>query len=507
MRDRFGIKPLILAQTARGCIFSSEIQSVVEWTRACPDLTSITAFLLGWGGPSGSRTFFENVGIMRPGTVITFSSSSDPTTERFWRLSDFHRTEYSRTLARERFSELTDRVEAALRAAIERQLAADAPVGAYCSGGVDSSVLVAMASRLGHRLDIFHADVSGPFSERHQAERLAEHLGLLLRSVAVKDHHFLDMLPEVIYASGHPSWYHSNSVAFLMVSRLAREHGMKGMLSGEGADECYMGYDSLVPDVWAALRAMPVRVLRQLRACFRMNVPTESAEPLSGEGVSRLLLRRRLWDNRRRFPAPNQLALVARMLSGFEEESDMAELNLNTVPRDVAICLEKMCYHMRTLLNRNDSLGMAASIEARFPYLDLAVVTDAINLPYRAKVRWPVRVLDLDRPFVQGKAVLRNLARRYLPVELSRQKKWGFRTGTFGRMTAAPALFHGGYLCDLYRLGTRQVDLLTHQADQQLFLRMLHLEVWGRAVVNRECLDAVRDVLRTHVRIHPLGGT
>jgi len=103
-----------------------------------------------------------------------------------------------------------------------------------------------MASKIHNNLAIFHANVVGPSSEYQAARLLAKHLKLDLKSVDVYDDHFIDTIPDVMEHYEHPFCYHPNSIPFLKVSRLIRENGVKAILSGEGSDECYLGYDFLV---------------------------------------------------------------------------------------------------------------------------------------------------------------------------------------------------------------------------------------------------------------------
>ena len=133
-------------------------------------------------------------------------------------------------------------MEQLLYESVERQLFADSPVGAFCSGGVDSSVILAMAAKMHNNFAIFHANVVGPWSEVHAAKRLSKHLGLDLHVLDVEDSEFLTTLPDVMNQYEHPYTYHPNCAPFMLVSRLVRSHGVKGMLSGEGSDELFLGY-------------------------------------------------------------------------------------------------------------------------------------------------------------------------------------------------------------------------------------------------------------------------
>ena len=142
--------------------------------------------------------------------------------------------------------------------------------------------------------------------------------------------------------------------------------------------------------------------------------------------------------------------------------------------------MEWLGYHLRTLLHRNDALGMAASVEARFPYLDHELVKASVNLPYEYKIRPSMSALDRGHPFLRDKWIVRKIADRYLPRALSQRKKIGFPVSTYERMQCSPSFFKGGFVADLYRLGERSLGHLLDVSDRNFRIRLLMLEVWGR---------------------------
>ena len=141
-----------------------------------------------------------------------------------------------------------------LSASVKSQLVADAPVGALCSGGIDSSIILAIAAaRTIITCAIFHANVTGPLSEFKAAERLAKHLRLDIKSVEARHGDLIDGFRNHAHY-GQPFYPCPHSVPFLMVSHLIHEHKVKAVLSGEGADECFFGYQPLRP-AWRCSRA------------------------------------------------------------------------------------------------------------------------------------------------------------------------------------------------------------------------------------------------------------
>jgi asparagine synthase (glutamine-hydrolysing) len=384
---------------------------------------------------------------------------------------------------------IVDEVEERLVKSVEMQLLADAPVGVLCSGGVDSSVITAIAARLHKDLAIFHADVVGPISERAAAVALAKHLGLDLKAVPVADADSLETMPEVMLHYGHPFIYHPNSVPFLMVSKLVRSNGVKGILSGEGSDESYIGYPWLIFDLRKFLRRWPRTVTgetyRLLRAAMSRVLRRAGRHPLE----ERQSLAR---------------GLHSRVEIEVEEERIRAEvkrkMGTDPKPRDL-VTLYQLGYHLRTLLHRNDALGMAASIEARFPFLDTQLVRLAVNMPYNVKVRVSPTTLERAHLFLRDKWLLRKVAERYLPPALARRQKRGFPIGAAARMHIAPGLLDNSFVANLLELGTNETRFLFEQASRQLRLRLLHLDVWGRVCLEGVPLEDERARLQKYVSL------
>lgn len=476
-RDRFGIKPLLIYQDDSLVLFASEVKAMRPWVELEPNPFSITSFLLGSYGPAQNACFYKDVTILPPGTLLSLRIGEKPQTERYIGLADMIDPEQGEELRRLKDTAVVDLMDEMLQRSVRQVQFADATVGALCSGGVDSSVLMAIAARDNRNLQIFHADVNGPASEYEAAHALSKHLRLELKKVDVKDQHFVDLFPDVIYHYEHPFFRHPHSIAFMMVSRLARENGVKGVLTGEGSDECFLGYQHVVQN--------PIRVAaRRLPALVR-RIPRIGWLLAPGEDPSR--------------------TLVANMLNGFErpvEEEELREAHAAAtgVAGSMNVqSLELMTYHLRTLLHRNDSMGMSASIEARFPFLSESFVKTAINLPVDKKVRFSPRVWQTDHPFQRDKWVLRKVADRYLPRSLSQRKKWPFTVKAFDRMKIPSAYFEKSFVADYFKLAKPELDYLLDNADQKLRIKLLMLNVWGDVCLGIAPPEATRRQLQTHL--------
>jgi asparagine synthase (glutamine-hydrolysing) len=363
---------------------------------------------------------------------------------------------------------------------------ADVPIGAFCSGGVDSSLLVAMAAKQHSNVSIFHANVIGPWSEFKAAEALAKHLKLDLNVVEVREPDFIEFMPDVMAQYGHPFTYQPNSAPFMLVSRLVQSHGVKGMLSGEGSDELFLGYPWLGRDRMVnAYHAMGGRLRSLVRA-----IPAVGKIIWPDEGPSKGIVRDLLNRGEK---------------AEDEREAEIAfkALRSDKLDREHMLGMEYMNYHLRTLLHRNDCLGMEAGIEARFPFLDNDVVRTAVNMPTRYKLRFSPTVFEKAHPFVRDKWAVRQVADRWIPRHLSERIKIGFWTTAFQRTQVAAGYFDNSYVRDLFGLSQPQMRSVLTEVDQDLLMRLLHLEVWSQVCLDDWPRDAVIGKLHEHVTIRP----
>jgi asparagine synthase (glutamine-hydrolysing) len=470
-RDRFGIKPLFLAYTGQNTLFTSEIQALRGWMEPKGDMRTVIAYLYGSGGPTKGQTFIEDVMNVPPASIVRLRPGETPHHSTYFQLGEFWNEESWSRLAGAKTKALVDEVESALMSSVQSQLVADAPVGVLCSGGVDSSLILAMAARTHTDLKVFHANVVGPKSETAAANRLATHLGLDLEVVEVYDDDFIELLPKLSRHTGSPFHLTPHSVPFYRVSQLVRDSGVKAVLSGEGADEAYLGYPWLV------------------------------GSRKKSSGLADIA------------PSKTQMSPVADLLTGmlerFEVESDHESnesslLAINGIDRRrVLQSLGLMNANLRALLHRNDAMGMAASIESRFPYLDTQLIRHAINLPPSSKIRRGPFPTDRRHPLIIDKWILRRVADRYIPKGLSRRAKIPFSTSAYRRLQIDPRLFVGGFLDDYLRMDLGHYERLVKHADKTLQSKLVHLETWGRVMVRGEDDNSVGTELKRWVTVLP----
>jgi asparagine synthase (glutamine-hydrolysing) len=483
VRDRYGIKPLYVYNDDNAFAFSSEIEALKPWIKLEDDPHNIISFMLGFEFPTLNSCYFKNLQTLAPGTITTIKIGEEPKFQRAYKLTDMMDPAESEKLDSMTAIQSVDYLDALLTEAVKQMLFADAEVGALCSGGVDSSIIMAIAAKQHDNLAIFHADVKGPNSEYDAAKTLADHLNLDLRSTEVTDQDFIDLMPEVTFHYGHPFIYHPNSIPFLMVTKLVKKFNVKAVLSGEGADECFLGYQGIAQEPF--LKFYKRQILKLASMIKKI--------PQFGHYLY--------------FGSDGNADLVRGMLNKFECEIEYQEIDneYKRIKKDLDLnvrSLHWLAYHLRTLLHRNDCLGMASSIEARFPFLDEDVVKAAINLPHNRKIRFSITTFEKSHPLLRDKWIVRKLADRYIPKKLSRRRKLGFPTTAIKRMNISKSYFRNSFVEEYLTLSRPVLNYLYEHSNQTMKLRLLFLDVWGQVCLNSSSIESVKEKLTSHISFH-----
>ena len=408
-RDRFGIKPLLYRVAGDGLEFASELRAL---PRGEIDLDALEAFL-AFNAIPGPLSIFRDVRKLMPGHVLVWEEG-EVTFERFARPEPAAADE----LRREADDVLADELRDRLRDSVRAHLVADVPVGVLLSGGVDSSLLAALAAEeSGEQLRTFSIGFEeSSFDERADARRVAERYGTRHRELVLRPNAAL-LLPALAEAFDEP-FADSSALPTYLVSQLAAED-VKVALSGEGGDELFGGYFTYQADLLALRVGGLARLARPLverlpvsssRTSFDYKAkrfvrgahlpPLERhhgwKEIFSPEVRAELTGRRHAWDP------------VEVLRERFDETGD-AELLSRLQDVDARV------YLVDDLLVKTDRASMAHSLEARVPFLDPVVDSFAAALPTRLKVRRAAK-----------KVLLRRAAEPLLPPEIVHGRKRGF---------------------------------------------------------------------------------
>jgi asparagine synthase (glutamine-hydrolysing) len=482
VRDRFGIKPLYYARTDRFILFASEVKALLEaMDRPKVDQRSLMEwFLYGNVDVLTPETLIEGVCAVLPGQAVTIRNGAITTHQWYVPLQHVDPTAYAR-FAAARPDAVVSEIEQILDEATRLRLVSDVPVGTLLSGGLDSSLITAMAARHSHDLSAFHVSIAGfpQLDERRFAESLARKLEIPFLPLELNGENFRGTLSLVTDLSDMPLT-HPNSIAYYLISKLARDQGVIVLLSGEGADELFGGYRWAYRRVLWLHRLLPLlrRLPRRFHEIAQLIVYAHAGMPVSAHRFRDLL--------------PPTVAVLDRGTRHAWRQECGAAYAFVEAPEQRAVLgsmSADLSDFLTPLLRRLDRTSMGASVECRVPYLDHRLVHRAINLPmeYRVGAR-------------ANKWVLKRIATRYLPPELTRRNKMGFPVplADYVQPFASTAFFAGGFCEDelgLHRLGLERL-LDDWQRWVYFFFGLITLEIWGRIHFRRESVEAINEQIR-----------
>jgi asparagine synthase (glutamine-hydrolysing) len=421
-RDRFGIKPLFYQSDGLHFRFASEIKAILADARV-PRRVSLQAMhdFLSFDYVPGPQTAFEGIHELPPGHWMRVGRDGDLRMERYWDLPMETDESLGEAAAVRRAREL---VETAVRS----QLVADVPLGVLLSGGLDSSTLVGVMSRQASaRIRTYSVGFEDPsFDERPAARRVAEQFGTLHREVVVTSQAVRELLPGYLRFIDEP-YADGSAIPTYLISGLAREEVVV-VLSGEGGDEAFAGYET-----YAAFKA--ARLFRRVPGWLRRSVllPMASRLPVSHDKLSlefrvkRFLggidldpLEAHVWW-RLVLTESQKLALysppVREALAPLDPARHLREAFGRRPTHDVLDRLlhaDAAVFLPDDLMIKNDRMTMAHSLEARVPFTDLALTEFMARVPARLKL-----------PGLRKKHILRAATADLLPSAIRRRRKVG----------------------------------------------------------------------------------
>lgn len=481
-RDRLGQKPLYWTVKNGNVRFASEAKALVDGS-VRPDLTTLNAMLLGFSANWGRETVFEGIETLEPGSIVEFRATTTSPARRTWSsIDDFVSPELHCELRQMSESDVVDVVSHALEESLRYRMISDVPVASLVSGGVDSSLITVLASRQDQKPSLYHADVVGD-SERVAATAVAADLASELNVTTVSDESLVDDVTSATWYNDQPLIYHVNAVPFMSVCRDAGADGVKVMLSGEGSDELFLGYPryGLAPylDKIETAKARVRSVL--LRTSPRV---TSQIWPSVAESYNYML---------RQLVSRGEAA----RLDGLSEAS-ASHLTVTQERSTLVASLSLLRSHLVSLLHRNDRLGMAAGIENRFPFLGRELMSIAVNLPMRYKLRWTAQVHDRRHPFVVDKWIVRRIAARHVSGAHASRMKRGFPVRIGGRLVVSPALFDDGFIANYWRIDRRAMAQIVEYGTPDWALRLALVEVWGRLYFSGASIEDTAMFLLRH---------
>jgi asparagine synthase (glutamine-hydrolysing) len=430
-RDRFGVRPLFLAEFDGDLSFASEAKALFRHPssrRELDQLGLVEAFT-SWS-ILPDRSAFVGIRELPPAHYLRFGPGGLIEQRRWWDLQFPRVGEKNERSEAELEAELTELLTDSTRI----RLRADVPVAAYLSGGLDSSLTAALASKLyPGTLNSFGIGFRDPlFDESGYQDRFVRELGTSLTRVVVDSPDIAELLPRAVEMSEKPT-LRTALAPLLRLSAAVREAGLKVVITGEGADELFGGYDiyreNKVRRFWARVPDSTIRPLLFARLNEFLGKDLKRSGAFLAGFYKRGLedVDDPLYSHRLRFAntARSLRLLNQDVLDGAAREGDVLARVESRLPEGFealtplgkAQYLEIMTFLDTYLLHsQGDRMLMGNSIEGRFPFLDYRVAEFAAALPDRMKVRW-----------LEEKYLLRKAARPLLPEEISARRKRPYR--------------------------------------------------------------------------------
>ena len=438
-RDALGVKPLYYARNSSGLLFASELKALVPPFSggsfvgpAQQDLDGLAvAGYLEFLWNPGSSTPYPGVMKLAPGVALWVKSGNIIERLSWYQLPAFRRrAAVSDAVIPREIVSLVRATSDTLRTAVHRQLIADVPAGAFLSGGLDSSSIVALARERAPNIQCFTIEVVGGAEDGIEddlpyARQVAKHLNVPLEVVKIDASRMAQDLPTLVAYCDEPL-ADPAPLNVLYMCRLARESGIKVLLSGTGADDIFGGYRRhralMAERYWSWLPKAARLGLEKLTATLDTNVPFNRRlrKLFSGAGLDadKRLVNYFRWiarDDLTKLYSGDFKAALGETSAEQPMLDFLAELPPDTDRLERILALEQRFFLADHNLLYTDKMSMAVGVEVRVPFLDLDLVEFAAAIPSTLKQRGS-----------EGKWILKKAMEPHLPKEVIYRKKSGF---------------------------------------------------------------------------------
>lgn len=412
-RDRMGVKPLYYSYGEDGLIFSSEIRAILHsGFRAYRINKQVLAEYCQYQTVYAPNTIVSGIRVLEAGHYILYKNGQAEMTQ-YYNLNQFVRTgpelDYKSTCSR---------IHDLLAASIQRRLVSDVPFGAFLSGGIDSSIVVAFMSRLSSKpVETFNISFDeGEFSEARYAKQIADTFNTAHHDIRLKPQDFLNELPNALKAIDHPSGDGPNT---FVVSGATKGAGISMTLSGIGGDELFAGYEvfkrmyALNQKSW--LKALPYAARKGASFAMKLGSKSVSRHKIAALLETRNISFHEVYPINRALFSKSELAKLAGLDEGVNHEQLIRNIPLDKDHILSAVSLAEMHgYLQHTLLRDTDQMSMAHALEVREPFLDHQLVEFVLGVKDEYKYPHSPKKLLVDS------------VGALLPPEVVNRKKMGF---------------------------------------------------------------------------------
>lgn len=468
VRDRLGIKPIYYAQTKEGLLFASEIRAILSSNLVEKKIShqSLSDYL-HYQTVHAPNTIIEDIKMLMPGHYMELKKDGAKTI-CYWNAID----NAAKPNLADSNAHIKKRINEILLSAVEMRMRADVPFGAFLSGGIDSSIIVGLMSKIStHPVKTFSVTFhEKEFDESPYSTLIADKFGTDHTPIRLHAKDFLDLVPDALQAMDHPSGDGPNTY---VVSKVTREAGVKMALSGLGGDELFAGYD-----VFLRLKKMEENKFLKLTPKALRGVAGKillKAKPsVSSEKIAAALSRpdinfEELYPLTRQLLSSDNIAGLLKGNGAFDNRvaAVSKEASKSSLPFLSKVSIAEMeTYMQNVLLRDSDQMSMAHALEIRVPFMDHRLVeyvlgvSDSVKYPHTPKQLLTESFADL------------------LPSEVINRPKMGF--------TFPWALWMRGELkqfCEENIEALSQIEVLNAVEAKQLWQRFLNNDpfiTWSR---------------------------
>ncbi len=418
IRDRLGVKPLYYFEYKNSLVFASEIKPLVNlpFFEKKLNFKALSSYLSFRYPTEDEETFFEKIKRVSPGNII-LKGEFEKQEKKYWDLPIPNSNE---DLGEDFY---TEKLEHLLNSSVKKQLVSDVPLGVFLSGGLDSSLLSAIASKnLNTKLNTYSVTLTASgYNESEKANLVSKYLNTNHHELILKKDDFINNLTNIIKVKGVPVSIPHEYALYLLSREMKKK--ITVVLSGEGADEFFGGYSRVQKSPFDFGKQ------RLIKKFFQKN---------NVDDFFKFFLNRYNWFS------PNQKNKI--LSTDFKNQTNYdkdlfyswKKLFLNNTSQSY---YDKVLYafqkkHLQCLLDRLDVMTMAAGVEARVPFLDHELISFINNVPFKYKIKWKsilhktASLFESSNTFSEkndiNKYLLRKVAKKYLPTSISGAKKLGF---------------------------------------------------------------------------------
>ena len=435
-RDRFGIKPLYYSNISNKFIFASELKAILKSGLVDKKINQeALVLLLKHGSVQQPNTLIEDVFMLKPGHYLEISNKNNIINREYVNISSSGNTNYSKSTYEDQKLILDD----LLNESVKSQIISDVPLGAFLSGGVDSSLIVALLSKYRSGIETFSVGFESDSFEKDEsveAEKIANYFSTKHHSIIISENEVKHKLSQIISSLDQPSL---DGVNTYFVSEAASKN-VKVALSGTGGDELFAGYP------WFYNQIVFDRKKLNYKSYFMTKVVSNKffdRFTVSENKISSFIEKYRSISSfnshfsRQHFVFSN--AQLGGLLNLNIHNSKLVGADLSFIYDNMKLYKNESVLNLVSLLCINgylknqllrdiDVMSMTHSLEVRVPYLDNEILNFALNIPDSSKIDFKKQQNPYTDTYrdLGTKKILIEVAKKYLPVDFDLQPKKGF---------------------------------------------------------------------------------